>query len=281
MFAQLGEDLNNLSSAWHDRVLLPGGTEASATMTLPAAHYAVLVTEMDTEAYLTGILGTALNVLASMTGKLAVSTAGVLGLLAKGTCLRDLVRTAQTASLAPQSAESLGAAGFECITAAADLGAAGIVASLASLISSLASELLSGIWGTVDSATGNGYHVLTVSRTAAAPACSAAALFAAAVAGQHFSPNPGFYPPYPGQGPGAYGPVCDGTWAIALVSHPRVGTTDGGVLFRAVGGEWVYKAGVGGVPADCILEQLGVPVSIAEVLWPPGKSAGASYCSQT
>src|ERR1039457_4285169 len=61
VFAQLGEDLNNLSSAWHDRVLLPGGTEASATMTLPAAHYAVLVTEMDTEAYLTGILGTALD----------------------------------------------------------------------------------------------------------------------------------------------------------------------------------------------------------------------------
>ncbi len=32
VFTQLGEDLNNLSSSWHDRVLLPGGTEADATV---------------------------------------------------------------------------------------------------------------------------------------------------------------------------------------------------------------------------------------------------------
>jgi hypothetical protein len=168
VFTQLGEDLNNLSSAWHDRVLLPGKAEAGATVTLAAGHSSALATEMDPEAYLTAILGTALNVLASMSGKLAVTTGRILDLLAKGTCLRDLVATAQKTTLSAPSAEDLGAVGFECISAAAKLGAAGVVASLAAIISSLASELMSGIWGIVDTARGNADHVITLSRTAAA-----------------------------------------------------------------------------------------------------------------
>jgi hypothetical protein len=123
-----------------------------------------------------------------------------------------------------------------------------------------------------------GLHLGAVQRPAT-PACSAAALFAAAVSGQHFSTDPSQYPP--GEGPGASDPVCDGSWAIALVSHPHVGDTDGFTLFRAEGGQWVFADGVGGEPADCILTQLGVPASIAKVLWPPGHSAPASYCSQT
>jgi hypothetical protein len=104
-----------------------------------------------------------------MTGQLAESTAGVLDLLAQGTCLRDLVSTAQHASLSAPTAENLGSLGFECITAAAKLGAAGVVASLASIISSLASELIASAWGIVDSAVGNGYHVLDLSRAAGQP----------------------------------------------------------------------------------------------------------------
>jgi hypothetical protein len=167
LFSQLGEDLNNLSSDWHERVLLPGGAEADATLLLPAGHSAALVTEMDTEAYLTGILGTGLNVLALMAGKLGESTAKVLGFLARGSCLRDLVRAAQTASLTLQATETLGAVAFECITAAAKLGTAGVVITVASIMSSLASELLGGLWGIIDTATGNGYHVLAITRHAA------------------------------------------------------------------------------------------------------------------
>lgn len=123
----------------------------------------------------------------------------------------------------------------------------------------------------------------SASRPAAAavgPPCSASLLFEAAVAGQHFSTNAAEYPPQPGQGPGAYGPVCDGAWAIAVISHPQVGTTDGVVLFHVKAGSWRYVEGVGGMPADCLLEQAGVPSSIAKVLWPPSQSQPSSYCSQ-
>lgn len=122
-------------------------------------------------------------------------------------------------------------------------------------------------------------HSGSVSRSSSPP-CKSSLLFAAAETGQHLSTDRSKYPPQPGQGPGAYDPVCHDGWAIALVSHPAVGTTDGGVLFRAEGGRWVYVAEVGGVPADCILVNLGVPASIAEALWSPARSAGASYCSQ-
>lgn len=114
----------------------------------------------------------------------------------------------------------------------------------------------------------------------AALPCSASLMFAAAVAAEHFSTNPAQYPPQPGQGPGAYGPKCDGDWAIALISHPNVGTTDGNELFRAENGKWVDLGGVGGLPADCILEKDGVPASVAKVLWPPAQSEPPSYCLQ-
>lgn len=117
------------------------------------------------------------------------------------------------------------------------------------------------------------------SPAAAAAPCSASLLFAAAIAGQHFSTDPAEYPPEPGQGPGAYNPVCDGAWAIALISHPNVGTTDGEDLFHAQGGSWTYIGSIGGVPADCLLERAGVPSSIAEVLWPPSQSQPSTYCS--
>ncbi len=88
------------------------------------------------------------------------------------------------------------------------------------------------------------------------PPCSAKALFAAAEAGQHFSANsPGYSIILK---PVATGAKCDDGWAIALISHPYVGQTDGGVLFRAVHGRWVFHSEIGGLAADCILELSGV-----------------------
>jgi hypothetical protein len=134
----------------------------------------------------------------------------------------------------------------------------------------------------VASAAGQSNHpTIAIDKTRAAiPPCSASLLFAAAVAAQHFSTDPAEYPPDPGQGPDAYDPVCDARWAIAAISHPQVGTTDGEALFRAKRGSWSFVSELGGVPADCILEQDGVSPGVARVLWPPSQSQPSSYCSQ-
>jgi hypothetical protein len=169
VFTQLGADLNNLVPARHNWVVLPGNTEADVTLALASGNSAMITTEMDDVAYLTAILGTGLSALALATGKLAVTTAFVLDKLAKGACLRDLVHDSLSAPLSQQSAESLGSLGFECVFAAAKLGAAGVVAAVAGIISSLASQVLATIWRFVDIDRGNASHVLTLSRSAACP----------------------------------------------------------------------------------------------------------------
>lgn len=162
-----------------------------------------------------------------------------------------------------------------------DFGAVGLLLAPLAATGGLADFFASEFQGSHDIWTREDQYTILINGTiSAAPPCLASLLFTAAVAGQHFSTNPAVYPPTQGQGPGAYDPICDGNWAIALVSHPHVGTTDGEVVFRAEGGSWRYVGSVGGVPADCILEQNGVPASVAKVLWPPSQSQPASYCGQ-
>ena len=86
-----------------------------------------------------------------------------------------------------------------------------------------------------------GLFIAAPARSAAsAPACSASELFHAAVNKERFNAND---PSYAGFGhfgnrPGAYGVICDRGWAVALISRPNVGTTDGETLFRAKSGSW-------------------------------------------
>lgn len=107
-----------------------------------------------------------------------------------------------------------------------------------------------------------------------APACSATALFNAAVVAEHLNPHdPGYAPLPPGDRAGAYNVHCDGQWAIAAISRPRVGTTDGITLFHAdSSAHWAEAATLGGQPADCQLAKAGVPNVVATVLVPPSQS---------
>lgn len=101
-----------------------------------------------------------------MTGKLAVSVTKVLDALARGTCLRDAVRTAESLTLSTSSARDLGAVAFGCLAAAGKLGAGAVVATLATIISSLAAELVASASGLIDTATGNANHTITLTRNA-------------------------------------------------------------------------------------------------------------------
>jgi len=98
--------------------------------------------------------------------------------------------------------------------------------------------------------------------------CDANALFAAAVKKEGFDPHD---PSYPQMGPGqeatATFPVCVMDWALATISRPNVGTTDGETLFHAVGAEWVEVVDVGAPVTPCTLQQnQGVPLAVAKAL---------------
>jgi len=106
-----------------------------------------------------------------------------------------------------------------------------------------------------------------VTTTAPGPPCSAADLFTAAVAKEGFNPDDPSYAQFgPGQAAGAYQPTCVGTWAIASISRPQVGTTDGATLFHAVEGTWAETAPLGAPFSTCTLTGHGVPQATAEQL---------------
>ena len=126
-----------------------------------------------------------------------------------------------------------------------------------------------GVWSP---ATGSGwvlalyllpYRSSTGGATGSAPACDPAALFAAAVRKEGFDPHS---PDYTSQEPaGAFHPLCIGAWAIAIISRPKLGGTDGDTLFTAVNGQW-SEVGVLGYPLTADrLERMGVPAAIAVI----------------
>lgn len=164
-FAQVGAAITNLVSNWHDRVLVPAGGEADSTLPLAAGHQTGFVTEEDAEAYLLGILGTAIRMLVQITGAPAEMIQQLLDELDGLSCMRDAADTASTLSLSLATAESIGSAAFDCLSQAAK-GVSNVVFTVASIVASLAVELVAGIWGTVDNVIGDASHDLVVSRPA-------------------------------------------------------------------------------------------------------------------
>jgi hypothetical protein len=172
-FTELGAILNRVASGWANAVLMPSGGEADATVALASTHSAQLLTQMDTEAYLVGILGSGLEVMAAMGGVFGWSGDSLLTVLAGASCLRGLVSTAETVtSLSASSAEQLASVGFQCLTTVASTSAVAVAAGLLSLVTSLATSLVGGIWIVIDSITNDDVHILTLAAGSSSPSAS-------------------------------------------------------------------------------------------------------------
>jgi hypothetical protein len=131
----------------------------------------------------------------------------------------------------------------------------------------------------IDQFNSDDKYDLEIVRSAAAP-CSPTVLFQAAVAKEHFNPNDPSYAQLgtDGNHPGAYGLVCDGDWAIALISRPNVGTTDGETLFNETGGAWREVGMLGGSVAECQMGRFDVPTAVAAVLSHGIQGSGIAGC---
>lgn len=92
--------------------------------------------------------------------------------------------------------------------------------------------------------------------------CSAARLYKAAAKAEGLDPHdPGYRSV---GGPGVEFAHCHHGWAIALVRRPNVGTTDGGIVFRAAGTHWREIGAYGFTASECPLTSLGMPADIAK-----------------
>jgi hypothetical protein len=165
-FAQLGADLTNVVSSWHDRALLTGGGQADATVSLPPGDRAEFATEYDGEALLFGVLGTAIRMLVQLTAGVAADTARELIAELDGlSCLTATADTSDRTSLSVSAAEQIGSAAFSCLALAAK-GVGAVVFTVASIAASLAVELVSDVWSAIDTVIGDANHLLVLTRAA-------------------------------------------------------------------------------------------------------------------
>ena len=157
--------MTNVASRWRSRLLLPGGGEADPITALPVGQRTQLATQFDGEAWTLGILGTAINVLVQITpGAGGVKTAkALIDALGKTHCLAEVVDSAQTATLSLATAQNIGSTALDCLAATAK-GVGGLILTAATIVGSLATDLVSGVWAAADTLLGNTTHVLTVQR---------------------------------------------------------------------------------------------------------------------
>ncbi len=268
VFGDIDQALLSASNGRLVGKVIPGGSEADVTLPLPAGQKSSVTTSLDTVSYLTGIIYSAIQVLTVIESDVgSAATKSNLAAIGRGTCAAQIAAALPTVSLTAEALKSLATLGFTCAEAVVDLGAPGVVAAVAGAVAAVFEDIVQTGFLTLESIVGwktGGVHVLTVSRTATA-SCQAPLLFQAAVAKEHFNPDDPSYAGFGANGndPGAYDVTCDDGWAVALISRPNVGTTDGFTVFTVQGGAWVEFGQMGGSDAACQMVELGVPESIA------------------
>lgn len=112
-------------------------------------------------------------------------------------------------------------------------------------------------------------------RTAPSAPCRDTLLFKAAQAAEGFGTSHGYSHISP---PGATEAVCDAGWAVAAISRPIVGTTDGYTLFRSEAAHWREVGQLGGSIATCQLKRYHVPSRVALILARGHVHSGIAGC---
>jgi hypothetical protein len=103
--------------------------------------------------------------------------------------------------------------------------------------------------------------------------CSPNLLFHAAIAKEHFSPAA-----VP-SGPRISIQECDGGWAVALVSRPNVGMTDGFTLFRWRRGRWTEETQLPNGAVECNLEAEGISAALSAELADGFRGTAVAGCT--
>ena len=163
LFTELGAILDRTTPGWAGATLLPGDGEVDVSLPLAVGQSAQFVTTFSSEAYLVGILGSGLEVMADIGGVFGWGASRLLGVLNGASCLRGLAHgAAGLTTLSLASVGSLAGSAFECLTTVASQTAIAAVAGLFTLLASLVTEVVGGVWAVVDTITTGGVHTLTV-----------------------------------------------------------------------------------------------------------------------
>jgi hypothetical protein len=148
------------------RVLLPAGATAQIIIPGVSPPFAGLQvsTQLDGEAYLVGLLMTAIDEYSAFTYKSAQTLVkDLLTELSASKALERITNELSNADLSLDSAKTLGDVGLDALQVVLKETPGTLAAGVATLLVSLSGEVLQTVWGVIDNARGQSYHKFTFS----------------------------------------------------------------------------------------------------------------------
>jgi hypothetical protein len=170
IFEKIGGYLNKAGTGESTRTLVVAGSEADLTFPIPADHYQIVLSDLDTEAYLASIIDSAVSVLTVIYGRLGGNPKDALSAIGQGTCLTKAAQAIDKNSpVSLATAAALTHVAIDCADAVIDLGtigvAQGVIATVAGLIENVMQTGFFGAMIIVGGISG-GRSTITVSRAA-------------------------------------------------------------------------------------------------------------------
>lgn len=174
LFTEIGGALNNASDGKAKGTVIVAGSEADVSVPLAPGASRRVFSNLDTLAYLTGIIESGVNVLSLMEAKLGKNPKAVLDAIAQGKCADEVSQLSYSTSPINLSAlDQLTQTAIDCASTVVDLGVGGTIDAIIGTVDGLIENVLQSAFGAAMLIVGgpNGTDTaITMTRTAVAPA---------------------------------------------------------------------------------------------------------------
>jgi hypothetical protein len=174
LFTEIGGVLNNLSDLGYKGTVIAAGSEADVSFPLQVNQAGRVYSDLDTVAYLTGIIESGVNVLSLMESRLGKNPRAVLDAMAQGKCADEVGQLSSviTKQINLSALDQISQTAIDCASTVVDLGVGGTIDAIIGTVDGLIENVLQSAFGAAILIVGgpNGTNTaITVRRSAVAP----------------------------------------------------------------------------------------------------------------
>jgi hypothetical protein len=170
LFTEIGGALNNASDGKSKGTVIAAGSEADISFPLAPGNTARVISNLDTLAYLTGVIESGVNVLTLMENKLGKHPQAVLDAISQGKCADEAGQLAYiTSPISLSALDQLSQTAIDCASTVVNLGTGGTIDAIIGTVDGLIENVLQSAFGAAILAVGgpNGTNTaITMSRAA-------------------------------------------------------------------------------------------------------------------
>ena len=151
LFTEIGGVLNNISDLGYEGTVIAAGSEADVRFHLGANQARSVYSDLDTVAYLAGIIESGVNVLTLMESRLGKNPKAVLDAIAQGRCADELgqLSPAITSPINLAALDQISQTAIDCASTVVDLGVGGTIDGIIGAVDGLIENVLQSAFGAV------------------------------------------------------------------------------------------------------------------------------------